>query len=376
MLIQQLNNLHLNAPKTFTTHSEVSGTNVIRWQNHNGFNASWAVQIGETGQEQTEVVLLGTATPAGTAGTLTANTRFEHPANSPIYGIKYDRIVFEVSTAGTSGTAVPITSGTIAIQPDNEYTSFDHTDGSISYAYKTYYRNSVTTTTTSESDWIVGTVPMYALGGIVDRTKSKLWSSDFVSRDEVVDWTNEWNERLNNYLIQANEDYGLGSTSVGFSGTAETGTITAEDFKQIRRVWITENGVDHYQATKMQVNSFLPAQSFSTSAPYFYMMGDNVIGRKPSENSGTAGILYYKLTRKLENDNDLLPVPMRGYTKSYVDYNVIQAQYKDRKISLPEKISMEKALEDGFRSQLTPRSKTGPTNIDLVDIVGGNDIWY
>ena len=52
-LVRSRNLLHINAPKTFTTFDEVSGTNVLRWKNPNGFSASWAVQVGEVGGEQT-----------------------------------------------------------------------------------------------------------------------------------------------------------------------------------------------------------------------------------------------------------------------------------------------------------------------------------
>ena len=376
MVIQQQNNLTDNAQKTYLSFAEVSGTNVLRWQNPAGFNASWAIQIGDTGVDQSEIVLLGTAVPAGTAGTLTANTSYAHPAMTPIYAIKYDQIIFEVSTSGTAGTATPITDGTISITPDNTYTNFDHTNGSLSYAYKTYFRNSVTGSTSAESDWIVGTVPMYAVGGIVQRVRDKIWHSDFVTDDMIKDWISEWNEHLNNLAIQANEDYNLGSVNVAFSGTTQYGTITNDDFKQIRRCWITPNGNDWYQATKIDINKFTPSETFYNTRPYFFMYGDNVIGRLPNDSGGTAGILYYRINTKLVNDYDFLPLPARGYSKSFVDYALIQAQYKDDKISLSDKLQMEKALEDNYRQQISPRNKTGPTYIDIVDITGGELGYY
>ena len=376
MLIKQTNNLTQGAAKSYLTAQGTSGSTVFPLANSSLFTASWAVQFGETGEETTEIKNLSSDTPGGTLGTLSSALTFNHPTNTPIYAIKYDQIVFEVSTAGTAGTATPIASGTINIAPDSPFTQFDHTSGSLSNAYKTYWRSSALTIDSLESDWIVGTVPMYALGGIVERTKSKLWNAGFVVDEEVKDWANEWNEKLNNLLIQSNEDYNLGSTSVAFSGTAELGTITTEDFKQIRRVWFSSDGVNHYQASKMDINQFLPDQTFSETNPYFYMYGNNVIGRKPSDTTGTAGVIYYKLTDKLDDDYDLLPSPLRGYTKSYVDYCLIQAQYKDGKVSLSDKLQMEKALEDGFRAQITPRNKTGSTYVDIVDVETGNDNIY
>ena len=376
MLIQQKNTLAETAQKTYTTFAEVAGTNILRWQNPSGFNASWAIQVGETGLDQTEIALLGASTPSGTAGTLTGNDLYAHPPMTPIYAIKYDQIVFEVSTSGTAGTAAPITDGTIAITPDSQFTQFDHTNGSLSYAYKTYYRNSVLGSTSAESDWIVGTVPMYAVGGLVQRVREKLWHSDFVTDDMIKNWLSEWNEHLNNLAIQSNEDYNLGSVSVAFSGTAEYGTITNDDFKQIRRVWMTTDGNNYYQATKMDINRFLPTETFYETRPYFFMYGDNVIGRRPNDSSGTAGIIYYRINTKLVNDYDFLPLPARSYSKSFVDYALIQAQFKDSKIGLQEKLTMEKALEDNYRQQIAPRSKAGPVYIDIVDTTGGELGYY
>jgi hypothetical protein len=376
MIITQKNTLAESAQKTYLSFSEVAGTGNIRWQNAAGFNASWAIQLGETGLDQTEIALLGASTPSGTAGTLTANTSFAHPAMTPVYAIKYDQLVFEVSTTGTSGTATPHTAGTVSITPDSQFTQFDDTNGSLSYTYKTYYKNSVSGSTSAESDWIVGTVPMYAVGGIVQRVRDKMWHSDFVTDDMIKDWLSEWNEKLNNLAIQANEDYNLGSVNVSFSGTTQYGTITNDDFKQIRRCWITPNGNDWYQATKIDINRFTPSETFYNTRPYFFMYGDNVIGRLPNDSGGTAGILYYKINTKLVNDYDFLPLPARGYSKSFVDYALIQAQFKDGKVTLGEKVSMEKALEDNYRQQISPRNKTGPTYIDIVDVTGGELGYY
>src|SRR3990167_9910806 len=116
-IIPVRNTLAINATKTFLTNAEVSGTNVLRWKNPNGFSASWAVQVGETGDEQSEVKLLGTATPAGTAGTLTANLDFEHPADTPIYAIKYNQVVFS-RAVGTTGSLTVLTGGTVTYTAD------------------------------------------------------------------------------------------------------------------------------------------------------------------------------------------------------------------------------------------------------------------
>lgn len=375
MLIKVENNLvDDQTVKTYLTNTESSGTSVLRWKNPNGFSASWAVQVGNTGEEQTEIVLLGASTPAGTAGTLTANTLYEHPADTPLYAIKYDQIVFERSTAGTAGTAAPMTDGTVKIQADQDYTQFEDSSGSSTYAYKTYYRNSVLTYNSTESDWITpANYSFYSLAKLRQRVKDKMWDASYVSDDLANDWINEYHEILRNEAIAVNEDYALGTTSIAF-GTAGLGTITSQDFKQIRRIWVTYNGNDKYAATKMEYNEFQPDQTFNETHPYFYMFGENVVGVKPENTGGTMEIAYYSLGTALSNDTDELPVSMRGYTKGFIDYGLAMAYYKDNRTKEGQALETSaRVIAEKFKNDISPRNKTGPTNIRLVETVSGED---
>jgi len=371
MIIPCKNTLASSAQKTFLTHTEAAGATALRWKNPNAFSASWGIQIGETGHEQTEIRLLGTSAVAGTAGTITVATLYEHQVDTPIYATKYDQVVFEVSTDGTAGTASPIADGTVTIQADSDYTQFDHTSGSASYAYKTYFRNSVLNVTSTESDWIVGTVPFYTLQAIRQRAKDKMWDASFVKDEQYDDWINEWKDEMNNALVDVDEDYALGSVNVSYSGTADLGTITNTDFKSIVRVWTTTNGSDWYKATKMGINKQNPNQEFYETAPYFYMYGDRIIGRQPHSSSGTAAIIYSKIEARLSNDMDELPVPMWAYTKSFVDYCLSQAYYKDGKTEIGDRYEAKaNAAKDRFKKDLTPRLRTGADYIDIVEDLG------
>ena len=380
MIIRNENTLAVNAPKTYLMNTEAAGTTVFRLRNTEGFGSSWGIQIGETGQEQTEILILSGAPPAvGTLGTSTAASTFEHPADTPAYAIKYNQVVFERSTTGTTGTATPMTNGTVTYQPafwdqktQKSYTIFDDTSGSVSYAYRTYFRNSVLSVTTTESDWIVITPSFFSLAVIRERTKEKLWNADFLLDSTVDNWTNEFKDKLTNLAIQSNEDYALGTVDVAFDGTDGYGTVTTTDFKQPRKVWVTYNGADYFQSTKMNINDFLPDQQFSSAHPYHAWLGNTVFQIRPDESGGTARITFYRLGTTMTNDTDDLPLYMRGYTDGFVEYNLIQAQYKDGKISLTDKKGAENTLVNEFTSQLAPRDKSGPTNIDIVEPI---DAW-
>ena len=133
MLLSVENNL-TNIPQTlysFVTSNISSGGTAIPVRNLNSFSAQYAVQLGKTGEERSEIVVI--TTPSGTilplySGTLT----YDHGIDTPVYSIHYDQIVFERSTAGTSGTATPLS--TVSITPDSFFTEYNDTSGAATYA--------------------------------------------------------------------------------------------------------------------------------------------------------------------------------------------------------------------------------------------------
>jgi hypothetical protein len=373
--IKVTNDLPVNAPYTYLSTPSTAGGTTLNVKNINAFSASDAIQIGKTGQEQTEIVLLHTATPSGTALNTAATTRFSHPIDTPVYKTVFNQIIYKVSTSGTAGTATAITNGTITITPDSDYTLFSHSTGASTYAYKTSYYNSVTTSESSDSDW---NTPLgysfHSLARIRERAKNKLYAAGYIKDDGVVDeWINEWMEELNNTAVQVDQSYSLGSTNVTF-GTAGLGTITDSDFKEIKRVWITYNGNDDYKAAKIDVSGYWPEDVFSAWHPYYYNYGDNIIGVKPAESGGTAKIVYYKLQSPLDSDADELPYSMRGYSNSFVDYCVAQAYYLDNKQGRGDRfMTRANNAKEVFKNQITPRGKDGVVLIDMITPLHADD---
>ena len=372
-LIQVRNLLHEDVPKSRLTNAEVAGTTVIRVENSTAMTDGWALQLGEVGGENTEVVL-GTAPNVGTINVTT--TDFAHPADTPIYFIKYNQVVFERSTAGTTGTATAMTNGTIEYQANDLVTIFDDTSGSSTYGYRTLFRNSTLAINSTESDWTTFAGPsFYSLTKIRERAKNKLWNASWLT-DEIVDqWINECKDLMVNKVIQVNEDYALGTVNVGF-GTDGLGTVTTADFSQLRRVWVTYNGVDKFLSTKMSVNDFLPTQYFSSAHPYHFFRGDDIVGIKPADSSGTAELVFYRFGTTMVNDTDELPLPMRSYTNIFTDYAYAQALGKDEKFQQKnDHMAVIGGLIADFVSSLGARDKTGPTMIDIVESVTGDDTF-
>jgi len=374
-VIKVKNNLANESPYSFLSSSISTGGTALPVKNINAFQASWGVHLGKTGEETSEILMMGTATPSGTVLNTTGTVKFAHSTDTPVYAIKYDQMVFKVSTSGTSGTVTPITDGTLTITPDSTITQFDYASGSVTYAYKVSFRNSVSGEQSSNSDFITSLgFSFYSLAKIRERAKSKLFSANYMKEDAVVnDWVNEWLEKMTNTAIDVNKDYNIGTVDVSF-GTNGLGTITSDNFKEARRIWITYNGSDYYEATKIDPTGYVPSQSFNSTHPYFEYAGDNIVKIHPSDSAGTVRLTYYTLQTALTNDTDTLPVSMRGYSKSFVDYTLSMAYYLDDK-DAKGKLFMDSAnIElERFRVEITPRSKTGPQFIQMLDAISGDE---
>jgi len=376
MIIKQPNPSTSDLPKTYISTSIGTATS-IPVKNINTFSLSNAIQIGETGEEQTEVQVLAGTAPAGTALAIIGTTSYSHPVDTPVYPIIYDQVIFKCSTTGTAGTATAITNGTVNLTPDNAFTQFNHTAGATTYAYKTQFYNSVLTTVSDDSAWILPAGnSQYSLYNLRQRIRDKLFNSAFVTDNTLTDWVNEWKDQLTNAAIKVNKDYAIGTTNIAFSASQEFGTVTASDFKSIRRMWFVDNS-GTYVVNQIDSTDYKPTEVFSMYHPVWYWQGDSIFGIRPVENAGTAQILYSKLNTNLSADSDELPVPMRGYTKSFIDYCMAQAYMKDnnQEAAMPF-MTMANNGKLEFQNEITPRHESGPELIKALEPISEDESYY
>jgi hypothetical protein len=378
MLIRSKNNLHESATgNTFLSQPTANGTAWVK--DTTGWLANYGVQVGETGKARTEVFVMAATKLGGTAVTLNSGSFvYDHPTDTKVYFYPYDKVVFERSTTGTSGAAVAIANGTVAITADEKFTTFEDTTAASGYAYKTKYYNSSLTTSSPESDWILFEgYSDYSLAGIRKRVLDRI-NAD-IPDDTINTWVREWQGILNNSALKVNQDYSLGTTSVTFAGTAQEGTITNADFIRPRRCWYTENGSDYFRMSYQRYPEIDPNTTYDPLNPRYYMKGDTVIGRLPFSQSGTITIAYDSSGTALTNDGDLLPLVMRGYTKSFVDYGVSQAYYH-HDIYKPEIAKVfEEAANVGkanFLNEITPRQRTAFPEVEMVEIDSQDDNYW
>ena len=373
MIIKVRNTQTEEASKSFLSVSPAAAGTQLVVKNISGFTNGWYAQIGETGGEKSEIKAINGA-PTGSVVPVAALT-YTHPIDTPVYAIKYDQLVYKVSTTGTAGTATAITNGTVSITPDWEFTKYDHTTGSASYAYKAAYHDSAGGVTGSESGWLTSEgYSQYSLAHMRNRVKGKLANNTDISDSDIDDWINEWMENMNNAAVAVNEGYAEGTTSVSFSGTVQEGTITAADFKYITKIEYTEDGTNYYLASKIDWPFLHPTDVYSPSRPLYYVRDDKIIGREPHDSSGTMNIYYYKMQTKMSDDTDELPNPLRSYTNSFVKWASGQALRRDKEYTVASELEMS-ALSDleRFKQEIAPRNKSNPTYIDLIEDIGGED---
>lgn len=376
MLISVSNSLP-DLPTTqwsFTTSNASALGTTLLVRNINPFYADHAVQLGKTGESQSEILVVS-GTPAGGTVNLYSGLRYDHSTDTPVFDIHYDQLIFKRSTAGTLGTATGI--GTVTITPNSDFTEFDDTTGIATYAYKTQFKNSVTGDLSSESDWFVpGGPTFYSLQSLRTRAKTALFNASYIKDDEIInDWINEWVEQMTNSAIKINQGYSIGTASYAF-GTTGLGTVTAWDFKTPNKLEVSYDGVAYSNSSEIPLNRVDYGDRYSFNSPRHAWEGDTVFRVMPY-GLGTARITYSKLPTRLMDDVDELPLSLRSYTTSCIEYVLYRAFDNDQKRDYATDHYQKFAkLQNDFIREITPRDATGPKYIDLAEQLSGDDTDY
>lgn len=374
MIISVSNNLETSSQYSFTLSSIASGGTTVPVRNINPYTAQYAIQIGKTGEEQSEILVLAAGAPSGTSINTLGTLRYSHPLDTPVYSIKYDKIVFLRSTTGTAGTATAITGGTVTITPDSNETIFNDSTGATTYAYQTYFLNSVTLDQSSNSAWFVpGGPTQYSLAALRNSVLEDLFDSGFIkSSDQVTRWINQWGEQMQNTAIKVNKDYALSSALVSF-GTSGVGTITSTDFKQAKKFEVVyTGGVKYTPSTLVPYNQYDESDVYSSANPQHTWTGDKTFIVLPTGLAGTARITYGNIFTPLVEDSDELSVTLRGYTTACNEYCLYKAYDMDQKTDQADRHRKEfYGIKNDFIAEITPRDQSGPQFMQIDEPISG-----
>lgn len=374
MIISVQNSLDSNPT---TQYSYLSGNisaggTALPLRNINPFSADSAVQIGKTGEAQSEIRVVSGAPATGTANVSAAIT-YDHSLDTPVFDIHFDQIIFLRSTSGTAGTASAI--GTVNITPNSEFTDYDDVSGVATYAYKTQFKNSVSGDLSSESDWFVpGGPTFYSLQKLRQRGKDALYNASYLKSDDIItDWVNEWGEQMTNAAIKANKGYAIGTANYAYDAQGY-GTITEAGFKTADKIEITSDGQNYTRTYEIPLNQYSENDTFYSSAPRHSWEGDNVFRILPFGQAGTAKFSFGKMNEPLVNDSDELPHSLRSYTTGCVEYVLYRAYDNDEKDTQADKhYGRFDKLKGDFVNEITPRDQTGPKTINFTEGLSGSD---
>jgi hypothetical protein len=79
----------------------------------------------------------------------------------------------------------------------------------------------------------------------------------------------------------------------------------------------------------------------------------------------------------LDNDDDELPLVMKPYSNSFVNYGLGQAYMLDQKTELAVNfLTLANNDLERFKLNITPRGKTGPKFIQFTDSTSAEDYDY
>lgn len=374
MLLSVENNLSRlpSSQVSFLSTNVTAGGTVWPVKNINAITNQWAQQVGQTGEERAEIVIVSGA-PSGTAFNSSGTAKYAHPLDTPVYQIHYDKIIFLRSDTGTAGTATAI--ATVSITPDSFYTQYDDTSGVASYAYQTQYYNSVSGDTSGTSPWFIpGGPAFYSRQRLRDRVKANLYNANFIGDDDTIhDWIYEWTEEMTNTALKLNQAYSLGTAAYSF-GTAGLGTITEPLFKYASKIEITYDGVTYLPSTEIPFNRFSATDYFSANAPRHAWQGDTIFHILPESTGGTVRMTLGNLSSEMTEDSDELSQFLRGYTRGCLEYCLYRAKNLDQKDADADKhYAKHLGIKADFVKEMTPRDQTGIKMIELIDSVGGRN---
>lgn len=364
MFIRIKNTQTISSPKSNLSAAIQAGANVIPVKNINDYQINYFTQLGQTGEERSEIVQVA-GTPSG--GTFAAGaTRYPHPTDTPAFAIKYNKIVVKRSTSGTAGSATNY--GTVDITPDQPFTQFEDSTAQSGYAYKTAFYNSVLDVYSSESNWITtsGYSP-YSRGGLRNAVRQRIKNIPGVEDGDIDLFLNEYMEMMRNAAVQVNEDYGLGTLNVTVGAGTQEYQITDDLHRSPARVWMISAGgtVPYLPIFTADID---PTNEYSWN-PRFYLPGDNTIGFIPVPNApGTAQIIQNVLDEQLDSDDDQIPRPMKPYRTGFIDYATAMCYRQDGKDALAdsrEVLAMRKI--DMFKAEIDPRQRMTNEQVVMVD---------
>lgn len=184
--------------KSYLANPYTAGTTSIEVKNNDRFVANDRIMLGEMGHEKTEVVTVSAVNANGTTIT-TGATLFDHPADTPVYKLRFDQAKFYRSTDGIDGTYSVVSTQALDVDNANLTTIYDDVSGLSTYYYKMTVYHSISAVESEYSDPIGGTGwRREQVGAIIDEILQEVGDQQeqHVTRSEMLGYFNDVNDDL------------------------------------------------------------------------------------------------------------------------------------------------------------------------------------
>lgn len=302
-----------STPATFLTAAVSAGGTTLTVRDNAGFSNSSGgdlVLIGNFGDERSEIKVINGAVTAGTSLTTTAMT-FDHPINTPVRKILFDKIeVYGNSTATSAGSSAR-TNSPVTIDASSLYTEFVVVDGNEAAFYGVRPIRSVATTYNgSYSDFIAATgFTSGTVGFIIDQAfkatttdiaqtgkYSKQWAYDqiFLGEQEVSKELKKWS-----WLQQF--EYDAGNVTLGVNHfTLPTDLADRNTPKQIQGLRIgTGNNLSYM--TKSEYEYLYQNAATTTVGTTYIAAAATIVLTDSRDFTASGGINVYTGTNTIDS---------------------------------------------------------------------------
>jgi hypothetical protein len=315
-------------PQTYLALASNVGDPDLIVQNSAPFSVNQYVVVGQYANPITQTLLI--TAPNTNNTTIVTVPAFPYPVDTPITLTPFNEIRIYRSLTGIGGTYSLI--ATVPIEVDQQVTTFTDFSSVSPYSYKYTYHNSFLNIETAFSSEIpYAGFPLSSLQSIGDRTLSIFVDSqgEYITRDDIANWTNELCGHLNREVTDSdNQSF---ANYVTFTpGTAEYTDITTYGFEAIMLVEYSTDGINYLPINPMDSRF---SSKLNPTSQYSWRLIDQklfIYGNFPS----TQIVRMWGYTQQpvLSLGSDQLPIVYRSYSDVFVDYCMMRASEKSRRL--------------------------------------------
>jgi len=322
----------INSPVTYLSSDIAAGVTIIPVKNPAAFVVNKYACLGYVGFEQAELQLISSVTPPDSL--TTGATSYPHNTDDKVTQFDFNQIKIYRSTTGVNGTYSYL--DTVNIDVTSDATIYEDATALITYYYKFAYYNSTNLNITDLSDpYSASGFVFYSAKTIVDRVLSLFgdMKSEFVSRDEVMDYINELYERGQQDLAVATKRANIGTPYTFTTVSKVDEYALPPDFLVEKAVKFSkDNGVTFpYSGTVANLDSI--GHVHNGNILYTYSIYGNTIKLDPvpDNNSDICKLFYVPVPVTLSLQTDTLMSPFQNSSAMFVKYGLGMCHLKDKK---------------------------------------------